>query len=149
MTLSEKIRKDMLDGVKQKDSVRVDILKMVLASFKNAEIEKGESLDEKSQEAILRKEVKKLKDAFEQYTQAGRSDLAQKEKAQLDILEAYLPELMSEDEVRDFVKKKASELGVESIRDMGKLMGVVMKELQGKADGGVVNNIVREVLNEV
>jgi uncharacterized protein len=149
MTLSEKIRKDMLDGVKQKDSVRVDILKMVLASFKNAEIEKGESLDEKSQEAILRKEVKKLKDAFEQYTQAGRSDLAQKEKAQLDILEAYLPELMSEDEVREFVKKKASELGVESIRDMGKLMGVVMKELQGKADGGVVNNIVREVLNEV
>ncbi len=149
MTLSEKIRKDMLDGVKQKDSVRVDILKMVLASFKNAEIEKGESLDDKSQEAILRKEVKKLKDAFEQYTQAGRSDLAEKEKAQLDILEAYLPELMSEDEVRDFVKKKASELGVESMRDMGKLMGVVMKELQGKADGGVVNNIVREVLNEV
>jgi len=149
MTLSEKIRKDMLDGVKQKDSVRVDILKMVLASFKNAEIEKGESLDDKSQEAILRKEVKKLKDAFEQYTQAGRSDLAQKEKAQLDILEAYLPELMSEDEVREFVKKKASELGVESMRDMGKLMGVVMKELHGKADGGVVNNIVREVLNEV
>ena len=139
----------MLDAVKAKDVVKIDILKMALASLKNAEIEKGDSLDEKTQENILRKEVKKLKDAFEEYSKASRDDLAQKEKQQLEILEAYLPELMSEDEVREFVKKKVEELGVQGPGDMGKVMGVVMKELQGKADGGMVNNIVKDVLNEV
>lgn len=139
----------MLDAVKAKDVVKVDILKMALASLKNAEIEKGDSLDEKTQENILRKEVKKLKDAFEEYSKASRDDLAKKEKQQLEILEAYLPELMSEDEVREFVKKKVEELGVQGPGDMGKVMGVVMKELQGKADGGMVNNIVKDVLNEV
>ena len=139
----------MLDAVKAKDVVKIDILKMALASLKNAEIEKGESLDEKTQENILRKEVKKLKDAFEEYSKASRDDLAQKEKQQLEILEAYLAELMSEDEVREFVKKKVEELGVQGPGDMGKVMGVVMKELQGKADGGMVNNIVKDVLNEV
>ena len=149
MTLSEKIRNDMISAVKAKDSVKVEILKMVLASLKNAEIEAEKELDEKTQEQVVQKEVKKLKDAFEQYTQAGRDDLAQKEKTQLEILEVYLPKQMEESEVRAFVEQKAKELGAESIRDMGKVMGVVMKELSGKADGGMVNNIVKEVLNEI
>ena len=149
MTLSEKIRNDMIDAVKAKDTLKIDILKMVLASLKNSEIEKGEQLDEKAQENILRKEAKKLKDAYEEYKQAGRDDLAEKEKAQLEILEAYLPKLMDESEIRNFVEKKAKELGAQGPRDMGKVMGVVMKELQGKADGGVVNNIVKDVLNEI
>lgn len=139
----------MIDAVKAKDILKIDILKMALASLKNAEIEKGESLDEKTQENILRKEAKKLKDAYEEYKQAGRDDLAEKEKAQLEILEVYLPKLMDESEVRSFVEKKAKELDAQGPRDMGKVMGVVMKELQGKADGGVVNNIVKDVLNEI
>ncbi len=149
MTLSEKIRKDMIAAVKAKDTLKVDILKMALASLKNSEIEKGEDLDEKEQENILRKEAKKLKDAYEEYKQAGRDDLAEKEEAQLEILEAYLSKLMDESEVREFVEKKVKELGVQGPKDMGKVMGAVMKELQGKADGGVVNNIVKEVLNEI
>jgi uncharacterized protein len=149
MTLSEKLRKDMIDAVKAKDSLKVDILKMVIASLKNAEIEKGEALDEKEQESILRREAKKLKDAFVEYREGGREDLAQREKAQLQILEEYLPKLMDESEVREFVQKKAKELEAEGPRDIGKVMGVVMKELQGKADGGMVNNIVKDVLNEI
>ncbi len=149
MTLSEKIRNDMFASLKEKDSIKVEILKMVLASFKNAEIENGKELDASTQEQIVAKEVKKLKDAFEQYSQGGREDLAQKEKAQLDILLVYLPKQMEESEVRAFVEQKAKELGAESIRDMGKVMGVVMKELQGKADGGMVNNLVKDVLNEI
>ncbi len=149
MTLTEKIRKDMIEAVKAKDTSKVDILKMALASLKNAQIEKGEDLDEKSQENIIRKEAKKLKDAYEEYQQAGRDDLAEKEKVQLGILEAYLPKLMDESEIRDFVEKKAKELGAQGPRDIGKVMGVVMKELQGKADGGLVNNIVKDVLNEI
>jgi uncharacterized protein len=149
MTLSEKIHNDMITAVKAKESVKVEILKMVIASLKNAEIENEKELDEKAQEQILHKEVKKLKDAFEQFTLGGREDLAKKEKEQLGILEKYLPKQMEESEVRVFVEQKAKELGAESIRDMGKVMGVVMKELQGKADGGMVNNIVKDVLNEI
>jgi uncharacterized protein len=149
MTLSEKIRNDMLIALKEKNSVKVDIFKMVLASLKNAEIENGKELDANSQEQIVRKEVKKLRDAFEQYTENGREDLAKKEKEQLDILETYLPKQMDEAEVRFFVEEKAKELGAESMRDIGKVMGIVMKELQGKADGGMVNNIVKDVLNEI
>ena len=149
MTLSEKIRNDMLIALKEKNSVKVEIFKMVLASLKNAEIENGKELDANSQEQIVRKEVKKLRDAFEQFTENGREDLAKKEKEQLDILEIYLPKQMDEAEVRLFVEEKAKELGAESMRDIGKVMGVVMKELQGKADGGMVNNIVKDVLNEI
>lgn len=149
MSLLNNIRQDMLTSLKEKDSVKVEILKMSLASLKNAEIEKGDELDDTQQEQILYKEVKKLKDAFEEYTKAGREDLAQKEKKQLEILQEYLPDLMSEDEVRSFVKEKSKELGVSGPQDMGKMMGIVMKDLQGKADGGLVNNIVKEVLNEI
>lgn len=149
MNLSEKIRKDMLDAVKAKDVVKIDILKMVLASLKNAQIEKGEELDENEQESILRKEAKKLKDAYQEYVEADRKDLAQKEKDQLNILEEYLPKLMSDSEIKDFVIKKVEELDAQGPKDIGKVMGAVMKELQGKADGTLVNNIVKEVLNEV
>jgi len=149
MTLSEKIRQDMIFALKTKEVLKIDILKMSLASLKNFEIEKGEELTPSDEEQIVRKEVKKLKDAFEEYTQAGRDDLAKKEKAQLDVLESYLPKLMSDDEIRAVVEQKAKEINAESIRDIGKVMGAVMKELQGKADGTVVNNIVKEVLNEI
>ena len=149
MTLSEKIRKDMLDAVKAKDVVKIDILKMVIASLKNAELEKGKELDEKEQESILRKEAKKLKDAYEEYVKAGREDLAQKEKDQLNILEAYLPKLMSDSEIKSFVIKKVEEMDAQGSKDTGKVMGIVMKELHGKADGTLVNNIVKEVLNEI
>ncbi len=139
----------MLDAVKVKDSLKTDILKMSMASLKNAEIEKGEELDGKEQENILRKEAKKLKDAAEEYEKGGREDLAEKEKSQLEILEGYLPKLMDESEIRAFVEEKAKELDAQGPQDMGKIMGVVMKELQGKADGGDVNKIVKEVLNEI
>jgi len=149
MSLSEKIRKDMIDAVKAKDVLKIDILKMALASLKNAEIEKGELLEQKDQENVLRKETKKLKDAYDEYTKAGREDLAEKEKAQLEILQAYLPKLMDESEIREVVEQTAKELNAESPRDMGRVMGTVMKKLQGKADGSVVNNIVKDVLDEV
>ncbi len=149
MSLREKIHKDMLDAVKAKEVEKVDILKMTLASLKNFEIEKGEELSSEKQEEVVRKEVKKLKDAIEEYEIAGRRDLVEKEKNQLEVLEEYLPKLMEEDEVREVVKKKVSEMDAQGPKDMGKVMGAVMQELKGKADGTLVNNVVKEVLNEV
>ena len=148
MKLSEQIHKDMLEATKSGESQKVEILKLSKSSFKNAEIEKGSELDSDEEEQILWKEEKKLKDAYEQYVKGGREDLAQKEKKQLEVIQKYLPELMSEEEIRDVVEQKVSELEVDSVREMGKVMGAVMKELSDKADGTVVNNIVKEVLNE-
>lgn len=144
--LSEKLRADMLDAARQHNEIKLSILKLAIASLKNEMIAKGD-MTEQDEVQVLRKEVKKLKDAIEQYNAAGRKDLADREIGQLEVLESYLPKLMSEDEVREVVKKVIAESGAESVRDMGKVMGLVMRELQGKAEGSVVNNLVKELLS--
>ncbi len=148
MSLKNKLHQDMISAMKEKNSERVEILKIAISSIKNVEIEKGEELDEKLEEDIVRKETKKLKDAYEQYIKGGREDLAEKEKKQLEILEEYLPKLMNEEEIKKIVIQKKEELGIETLRDMGRLMGESMKELKGKADGTIVKKIVEEILNE-
>ncbi len=125
--LSEKLRADMLDATRQHDEIKLSILKLAIASLKNEMIAKGE-LTEQDEVQVLRREVKKLKDAIEQYNAAGRNDLSEREIAQLAVLESYLPKLMSEDEVREVVKKVIADSGAESVRDMGKVMGLAMKE---------------------
>ena len=147
MSLVDSIRKDMFLASKDGDSRKSDILKMVLASIKNAEITKGEALEDAEVEKILRKETKKINDSISQYTEMGRNDLVENEKLQLEVLEAYLPELMSDEEVEKAVKAKIEELGAKDKRDMGRVMGTVMKELDGKADGGTVKRFVDQLLS--
>lgn len=147
MSLIDQIRKDMFQASKDGRSSESNILKMAIASVKNEEVKKGENLEDTEIEKILRTEVKKIKDSIEQYESMGRNDLAEEEKKQLEVLEKYLPELMPEGEIKKIVEAKASEIGITSMSDMGKLMGVVMKDLNGKADGAVVRQIVQEVLS--
>ena len=147
MTLTDQIRKDMFDASKKGRSFESDILKMVLASVKNEEVKKGSNLEDSDVEKILRTEVKKIKDSISQYKDMGRDDLVEEEKKQLKVLEKYLPELMSEEDIKKVVEEKALQLQVSSVKEMGKLMGVVMKELNGKADGSVVRQVVQEVLS--
>lgn len=147
MSLEDQIRKDMFEASKEGLSFDVQILKIALASIKNEEIKKGEKLEDAEVEKILRAEVKKIKDSIAQYEQMGRNDLVDEEKKQLSVLEKYLPQLMSEEDVRKVIEAKASELGISSVNEMGKLMGIVMKELNGKADGAVVRQIVQEILS--
>ena len=147
MSLVDTLRKDMFQASKDGDVNKSDILKMALASIKNAQIEVEEELSDTDIEKILRKEVKKVKDSIEQFEKMGREDLLSKEKSQLEVLESYLPELMGEDEVRKVVEKKIDELGAKDMKDMSKVMGVVMKELDGKTDGNTVKNIVQELLS--
>lgn len=147
MSLIEQIRRDMFNSSKEGNVSASQILKMALASIKNEEIRKGETLEDAEVEKILRTEVKKIKDSIEQYEKMGREDLKEEEEKQLEVLEKYLPKLMSEDEVRRVVEAKASELGITSVSDMGRLMGAVMKDLNGKADGAIVRQIVQEILS--
>ena len=96
---------------------------------------------------IIGREIKKRKEAVEAYTQAGREESAQKEQTELDILGAYQPEQMNEDEIRKIVKNAIEQTGATSMQDMGKLMGVIMPQVKGKADGNLVKKIVRENLS--
>ena len=147
MSLLEQVRKDMISSLKEGDKERNQTLKMVLATIKNAQLESSEELKDRDIEKILRKETKKIEDSINQYTQMSRDDLVAKEKADLQIINTYLPELMGDDDVKEIVKKKIEELGAKDMRDMGMVMGAVMKELDGKADGNTVKNIVQQLLS--
>jgi uncharacterized protein len=147
MSLVDTIRKDMFQALKEGKTLKSDILKMALAEIKNAQKASEKDLEESDIEKILRKEVKKIKDSIEQFEKMGRDDLVKKEKEQLEVLNQYLPELLGEDEVRKVVEEKIKQMGAESMRDTGKVMGVVMKELDGKAEGNTVKTIVQELLS--
>jgi uncharacterized protein YqeY len=146
MSLTDTLRKDMFKAIKDGAKDESEILKMALASIKNAQIESEKELTDKDIQKILRSEVKKIKDSIEQFKKMQRDDLVTREVLQLEVLQSYLPQPMSEDEVKKVVEAKVKELNAESMRDMGKVMGVVMKELEGKADGNTVKNIVQVVL---
>ena len=146
MSISENIRKDMFIASKEGRVDESNILKMAIAAVKNAEIEAGKELEDSEVEKILRKETKKISDAIEQYEKMGREDLLSTEKAQLEVLNRYLPQLLSIEEVTEVVKKKIAELGVSEIRDMGRVMGAVMAEVGSRTDGNTVKNIVSGLL---
>ena len=136
----------MILATKEKNVSKMDILKMALATLRNEEIAQGKELTDLDVEKVLRKEVKKIEESIEQFSYMGRDDLVKKEKEQLGYLEEYLPELMSEEEVEKIVKGKIEEVGAQGMSDMGKVMGIVMKEISGKADGNLVKQIVQKYL---
>jgi uncharacterized protein YqeY len=146
MSIVETLRTDMFEASKTGDSSTSDILKMVIATIKNEEIDKGEVGEERVIE-LIRKEAKKIQDSIDQFKEMSRDDLVAKEEAQLAILEKYLPKLMSEEEVETTVKSVIEKLNASSMSDMGRVMGASMGELKGKADGAVVKNVVQKLLS--
>lgn len=148
MSLLEQIREDMLSAVRSERKEKSETLKMLLATAKNAQIESEKGLTDADIEKILRKETKKIEDSIEQYKKMDRKELVEKEQKDLEIVNEYLPELMSEKGVEKLVEKKIEQLGALDIQDMGKVMGAVMKELEGKADGNTVKNIVQNKLTK-
>jgi len=148
MSLTGDLRKDMFTFSKEGNTNASDILKMALASIKNAQIAQESEMTAQDEERILRKEVKKIEDSIAQFTLMGRNDLVEKEKSQLEILQKYLPELMSEEDIKTIINSKIKELNISSMSDMGKLIGAVMKETAGKADGNTVKNLVTQILTK-
>jgi uncharacterized protein YqeY len=138
----------MLDAIKSGQKETSQTLKMAISSIKNAQIETKEELKDSDVVKILRKEAKKIEDSIEQYKEMGREDLLEKEQRDLSIIKKYLPELMSEKDITKVVEEKIEQLKATDMRDMGKVMGSVMKELEGKADGNSVKNIVQSKLEE-
>jgi uncharacterized protein YqeY len=141
--LREQLDSKLKDSMIAKDEAIVSLLRMIKSSIKNAEIAKGHDLEDPEILVVLEKEAKQRKDSIDQFTAGNRLDLAEKEKFELNIIESYLPEKMSEEEIREVVKKVA---GDNSGSDFGRVMGAVMGELKGKADGALVQKIVKEVM---
>ncbi len=147
MSLTDDIRKDMFSASKSGNALESDILKMVLATVKNEEISKGESLSDESVIKVIRKESKKIEDSINEFSKMNRNDLVEKEKTQLEVLQKYLPALMDIKQVREIIKKVIVDTDAQGMKDMGKVMGLSMKELDGQADGNTVKDIVRELLS--
>lgn len=144
--LQDELKQSML----AKTELKTSVLRMLLSAVTYYEINKGGAgytATEEDVMAVLNKEIKQRKDSIEQYTAANRKDLADKEVKELDLLKAYLPEQMSEEEVRKLVKVAITQTNATTPQDMGKVMGALMPKTKGKADGSMVSAIVKEELS--
>ena len=146
MNYIEKIKQDMYAAMKSKDKVKATILRSLLSNLKKIEIEKKEPIAEPEYLSIVKKMVKQLKESIDVYSKAGRIELAEKEKSELSIIEAYLPKQFSEEEILELIKNIISEISAKNISDIGKVMAIVMKKGGGKVDGGIANRIAKELL---
>ncbi len=149
--LHQTIESDLKAALKSGEKEKAGVLRFLISAIKNFQIEKKMQdkryLPDEDIVLVLRRQVKQRRDSISQYEKGGRRDLAQKEESELAILESYLPEPMSEDELRKIVEAKMAELGISDRSDFGRLMGVVMKEVQGKAEGSIIKKIVEEKLS--
>jgi len=150
MALHEDIKSSLKDAMKAKDAVRLRVVRALLTAFMNEMVATGrtpqDTLTDNEVLTVIKRASKQRKDSIEQYETAGRDELAVPEKEELEVLETYLPTLMTQDEIRPIAEAKKAELGVEDKSKMGILIGAIMKELGGKADGGDVKAVVESIL---
>ncbi len=146
MNLKDKIEADLVEAMKASRTEEVSLLRLLKSSIKNAEIEKGATLDEADIIKTLEKQAKQRRDSIAQYEAGDRADLAKKEKAELDLIERYLPERISEEEVAKVVAEIISELKITSVQDMGKAIKAVMDKIGSQADGKTISDLVRKQL---
>ena len=151
MALKEQIAKDIKSAMKAKDKIRLETVRSIKKVIIEKEVElRGKGKDALSPEdeiQVLVQQAKQRKDSIEQYSKAGREDLAEKEKAELAVIETYLPEQMSDEEVEKVIVDVIAKVGATTAKDFGKVMGSAMKELKGKADGKKIQAIVKSKLN--
>ena len=146
MSLFDTIQSDMYAAMKSGDKHKTGTLRVALSKLKDKKIEKREDLSDVEALKIIQNLVKQRKEAADIYKENGRNDLMENENAELEILNAYLPKMMSEDDLRVLVKKVVEDTGASGLSDIGKVMPEVMKQSAGKADGKMAQSIVRELL---
>ena len=147
MSLKDQITEDMKTAMRAKDAPRLLTIRGLLAALKQKEVDERVTLDDAAVVSIIDKLIKQRKDSIAQFTTAGRTDLVDKESAELAVLEAYLPQRLSAEEIGVEVAKIVAELGATGPGDMGKVMGAVKTRLAGKADMGLVSATVKRALN--
>lgn len=146
--LLEKIRTDLSQALKEKKEIEVSALRLLLAEVHNKEIEKQGELIEEEVIGVIRKQIRLRQEAIESYQKGERKDLEQKERDEMKILSKYLPQMISPQELEKIVDSKIKQLGAKGPQDFGKVMGEVMKEVKGQADGAEVAKLVKERLTK-
>jgi uncharacterized protein len=148
MTVQEKIQMQMTEAMRNKDQLRLSVLRMMKSAIKNKEIEKMKALEDGEAAAVLNTLVKQRKDSVDQFRKGGREELAQKEEAEIRIIEEYLPAAASDDDIRKAIEDAIQETGASTIKDMGKVMKVALARLAGRtADGSRVSQMVKDKLS--
>ncbi len=148
MGLREQLREDLKAAMRAQDATRRGTIRMLEAAIKNAEIEKrGQALEDPDILAILQRQLKQRRDSIEQFERGSRKDLADIERAEIEVIQAYLPEQLSEDDIEAAAKRIIDLTGATGPGDRGKVMGPLMQELRGKADGSAVNSVVSRLLS--
>lgn len=146
MSLAERLQADMTNAMRTGDALKRDTLRMVLSAAHNAQVAARRPLTDDELLGVLAKEAKTRRESIEAFTQAGRGDLADKERAEADIIAAYLPAALSEDELRALVTDAIATSGATSVRDLGKVMGRLSPQIRGRADGKLASGIVAQEL---
>ncbi len=147
MDLKERLQQDLKEAMKNKEVTRRDTVRAIQAAIKQVEVDERKVLDDAGVVKILKAEAKKRNESIEAYEQASRKEDADAERAELAIIEIYLPEQMSRDQVKVIAQEVIEEVGATSMKEMGKIMPVIMKRVKGQADGKLINEVVREILS--
>ena len=148
MTIQEKIQTQMADAMRNKDPLRLSVLRMMKTAVKNKEVEKMKPLDENEVIAVLNTLVKQRRDSIDQFRKGGREELAQKEEAEIGIIQEYLPAAASEEDIQQAIAQAIRETGAATMKDLGKVMKATLALLAGKdADGARVSQMVKEKLS--
>lgn len=147
MSLKERLMADLKDAMKSKDKLRKDVITMVRAAIKQKEVDERVELEDADIENIISKQLKEKKSSIEEFKKGNRQDLVDQTNAEIEILLKYLPEQLSDEELKEIIKKVIDENEITSMKDIGKLMKNVMPLIKGKADGKQVNIIAKELLN--
>ncbi len=146
-TLKNELLEDMKVAMKQKDKDRLSVIRMARASIKNIEIDKRKDLTDEEVIEVLVKELKQRRDAIPEYEKAGREDIVQKLKEEIEILTKYLPRQLTREELEVLVDEVLTQVGASTMKDIGKVMTGLMPKIKGRADGKLVNELVRARLN--
>jgi uncharacterized protein YqeY len=145
--IKQRISDDVKNAMRSKDKERLATLRMITAAIKQKEVDERTDLDDGQVLAVLDKMAKQHRDSIEQYQKAGRDDLVAKETSELELVTSYLPEQLSEEEIRQIIKETIEATGASSMQDMGKLMGQLKPRLQGRADMGKVSGLIKQALS--
>jgi len=147
MSLLERLNADMKQAMKNKEKDKLTVIRMIKASLQNEAIKMGQELSEDQELTVLSREVKQRKDSLHEFDKAGREDLVEKIRTELQYVELYMPKQLTEGEVSEIVKQAISETGASTKAEMGKVMSAVMPKVKGKADGSLVNKLVQQHLS--
>lgn len=147
MSLKQNLSEAMKAAMKGGDKPRLGVIRLVMAAIKQVEVDERIELDDERVLAVLDKMVKQRRESISQYTTAGRDDLVQQEEYEVSVLQDFLPEALSEDEIEQMIAQAVDETGASSIKDMGKVMGLLKPQMQGRADMGAVSGKIKARLN--